>query len=486
MSHLLSHLANIFLSKTKTAPETEHLLPSSQNNLSTPADQRMLIDSIYHQLDSERPCGSSTSALKKLRNTIKQRLLKKPQVGSASALRRTQFANIDAHANNVETNSGSNNIYRLQNIDVYRSQQEIELHILLQSQLRAVDPSNVDTGDSVIFNKNTGQWKPITTVSETKKRPMATPERSSSNTRFSKLTREKLSRALAATAGASVKRPVAAPAVASVNTAHTGVVEYSDILGNQIKRFSAEAVDMQVINDRLTTESHRVKEISGAGANCWWRCGMFAAIQQKTPADLEQIIGSLGPKFADHAAAVAQMAMAVHSQGPHAIQTNMTMLDCQTDMERASRIKLGGVSDAEDDGRGEFVCQEVVNALLERSGVPEQERYAIIYGDAQGDVHHLIALMSQLESSAVIFSKPWGEFHPGEIPRFDSERSSIEVCAQPGTELARIGADPSRERGTNNLIAKLSQIPFLIHQGGHYNFCNPSGNINSANFRYPS
>ena len=268
-----------------------------------------------------------------------------------------------------------------------------------------------------------------------------------------------------------------------------GVLDYEDNFGNQMRRYGPQAVDMQVVNDRLfgtdeSSASHALKTISGAGAHCWWRCGVLAAIQQKSPEEIERLVSGLGTGFEEHAEAFKQMSRAVREEGPRAILTGMRMQDRTTDMAEPSKLKRAWLTQAEDGGRGEELCQEVVNALLERAGIGAPERMETVFGSNSGDAYLVVNLLKQLQCNVAIISVPWKQFQDGSPAIPDMLSASIEICAQPGSMLDTIEPSESLQQFANNLANGLDGVPVIRHQGGHFNFAGPKIDIDMARHRY--
>jgi hypothetical protein len=471
--------------------------------------------------------------MKRLRKVITKRLTPKRNQTLSNGVRSTQFANISAYHGNRADNKGNRNLYRLEGVAEPRTQEEIELHILLQSQVRVADPAYRHSGDSFMFSSR-GQLLESEPLQRhgTRPAPVSAIAAGAASAEVSSSTASAVRATTAAAAGPTNgtqsdipaapnavhasepgAQPVAMPpgramrlpaipesaddsgsnsASSSPRTdANTiyGVLDYEDKFGNQMRRYGPQAVDMQVVNDRLfgtdeSSASHALKTISGAGAHCWWRCGVLAAIQQKSPEEIERLVLGLGTSFEEHAEAFKQMSRAVREEGPHAILTGIRMEDRTTDMEQPSKIKRAWLTQAEDGGRGEELCQEVVDALLERAGVGAPERMETVFGGHSGDAHLIVNLLRQLQCNAAVMSVPWTQFQVGTDATPDMLRASIEICAQPGSMLDTIEPGDSLQQFANNLANGLDGVPLIRHQGGHFNFAGPKIDIDMARHRY--
>lgn len=572
MSRFAARFVNYIQKKLVPNAEKEPLLHRHKLSGGTQAAQHLLTDSIHERLDGQCVHDTPASSMKRLRKVITKRLTPKRYQTLSDGVRSTQFANISAYQGNRADNKGNRNLYHLAGIAEPRTQEEIELHILLQSQVRVADPAYRHTGDSLMFSTR-GQLveaepmqrqarrvapapvstaKTPTTANTPNAAKTSVDASSISSNNYSTTARsEPIERArpveptastasstnaarsntatsAAPTIGAlsgipEARNPVPIsepstwpepmppvramplPAItesadgsgsnsatssprADANTIR-GVLDYEDDFGNQMRRYGPKAVDMKVVNDRLfgtdeSSASHALKAISGAGAHCWWRCGVLAAIQQKSPEEIEHLISGLGTGFEEHAEAFKQMSRAVREEGPHAILTGIRMEDRTTDMEQPSKIKRAWLTQAEDGGRGEELCQEVVDALLERAGVGAPERMETVFGGHSGDAHLIVNLLRQLQCNAAVMSVPWTQFQAGTDATPDMLRASIEICAQPGSMLDTSEPSDSLQQFANNLANGLDGVPLIRHQGGHFNFAGPKIDIDMARHRY--
>lgn len=115
---------------------------ADQKSGAADATNHVLYDSIYGRIfEDESVYGSNRSTISKLRRMLSQALGAGP--GHINGAHETQFANITVTPDKEY-------FLKLQNGDVVtRSEDEIELHVLLQSQVRLTEEYPVDHGDSI-------------------------------------------------------------------------------------------------------------------------------------------------------------------------------------------------------------------------------------------------------------------------------------------------------------------------------------------------
>jgi hypothetical protein len=467
-----------------------------------PCSPALLTDSIHHRLDGLRPYGTPISSIQTLMARIRDGL--KPRRPMANGRSNTMFEGIIADKGNLYSLKLPNSQH------VTRTREETELHVLLQSRMRAVDPTWRDDGDSVDikFLEHDMRAQPSIPMGPLRRsaaanhlpNPMqeprpggfahnpathpATVTQSGPGVRTTKPVPFSNSRATALPYGSS-SQSVTRPQTRS-DMPENQVREFVDRFRNKTRIYGSGVVDMKTVGERLLGQSHLLKEISGANNDCWWRAALLSAIIKCDPVVLEQTVMSrLEPEFQDDAAQLRRMGEAVRSEGVHRILTGMRVANLADDLARGSALKLPGYTDSQDGGRGEDVCRRIVNALLIRAGVPDDEAMSTVHGRNMGDMHHVAALLNQLKCETAVFSRPWGEFRPGQSTSFDPARSTVEICPQPGSFLDRVADDPSLPRRTENLLNELDNTPVLVHQGAHFNLAIPSTTFYLAGVRHP-
>lgn len=539
MSGFKTIVRNLLNQRDNTARENQVLLPPDTTSSARVMqnDPTLFADAIYEHLDGKRPFGTPQSLVKKLDRFIKNGL--RPGQELRNGTRKTQFENIRA------TPAQLFNISLGSKRKVTRSQKETELHVLLQSQMQLVDPFFDDHGASVssliedtghdatkrartptdaipprlrsparLNTPESDRWKPmkasqddlssIEEAARIQRRPSAlqsTADASnfsdsessgrSDSVFFSPLssTRSSDTPAVGETAARpSVAIESGAPATPPQRPAAADAVHsFTDRYGNPTRIISDRAVDMQTVFDRLQGISHEVKTISGAASGCWWRGSMLVAITRLQPAALEStILQKLGPDYAVQARQLRDMGEAFRREGLHTVTTGMKLLSIDGDLDTPSRLKLPWITDRDDNGAGEEACMQVVDALLEKVGVPAGERFNIIRGGQMGDLHHICSILNQLSCDALVFSRPWAQVGPDESPRFDPTRSTLEICAQPGSRLANIDFQGDRTADTESVLNETDGLPGLVNKGGHFDFLIPGGHIHLAPMRYPN
>lgn len=282
--------------------------------------------------------------------------------------------------------------------------------------------------------------------------------------------------------------PVALPQV-NLDGLATFSAEIYDV---KIHTFGAKTLDMGEVESRLTSTNtmsgtHRVKEISGANADCWWRAAwvntlLHHASSGGDPDRLGKILLiKLGPDCEKDAQHITAMIAGIRREGFSAVLTNMKLANLHTDLENPSRLKLPGLPVDGKETEGEDICRRLADQLLEKvKGLPEDMRMESIYSNATGDEAMTAALCSALGSDMVIFSRLRDA-----NGKWMKDQTTLTVCAQPDSELRRIQVgDASPSSLTNEVLMALDNIPVMIHQGGHFNVSIPSNFIAVA--RYPT
>lgn len=504
----------------------------------TPAhlDLSLLDDSIHACLNEQDGQTAQNSSVIKLRAILNRAL--HPLGRPASEAWRTQFTNISGKIDSKERVRFD---LHVANQIVTRTQEEIELHILLQSKLRAIDPLSADTGDSIDSESIEREmqlcsgYAPDTlprtaaVVEEIGAALIDEVERSLPASTDLKdldsfMTECPLSDAMASTPVRIVNasddvEPCSLPSGDGASTAPNGIVMPSftatdvmpvevrpgvyDVLnlGNKMRRVNAQAVDMQSLCERfhgLSTSSHLIKNISGGNAHCWWRAGMTTALLQKKPETLrELLIMKLGNDFADDTEKLCRMAAAVRSDGPNAMMTGpMGSGDggprpehsntVQTDiLEIESKLKL---PNCPDDGEGERVCQRIVDGLLEKAGVKSQERCEAIFGDEMGSEDLLITLLRELDCNTLLLHID-SDFNniddQGNVP-VDYAEADFRWCENGDLGLANVEYDSSSLVFAKNIADAARTSPFIVFRDSHCSIGIPKqfyGNENPVNAR---
>lgn len=467
-----------------------------------PHPPALLRDSIHHKLDEIRPNGTPTSSIQTLMARIREGL--RPRFPMGNGRSRTMFEGIIADRGNlfsIKLPNGQN---------VTRTKEETELHILLQSQMRAVDPMWRDNGDSIdiqfLEHQVHAAALPVAPLQSSVETSLAARARRLRPTNPIHDLAPRTANATRPASGMQTTNPKPPPVHSdSGGLSHAGpsqagatakigdgmpaniVQEFVDPYQATTRIYGAGVVNMETVNERLIGTSHLVKGISGANNDCWWRAALLSAILKSDPVALEQtVISRLGGDFRDDAAQLRRMGEAVRSEGVQRILTGMQMINLPADLERGSALKLPGYTDSQDAGRGEEVCRRIVNALLMRAGVPEDETISVVYDKRMGDMHHITALLNQLDCETVIFSKPWGNTYThGRRNSFDPAISTVEICPRPGSCLSQIADDPSLSRRTENLLNELDGMPVLVCRGAHFDLAIPSATFYLARVRHP-
>lgn len=270
--------------------------------------------------------------------------------------------------------------------------------------------------------------------------------------------------------------------------ASTGAMQMGDER-KQVFHFTAPLLNMQMIDSRINQltvgGSHRIKEISGANSDCWWRAGWLNALlqhsQKQMPAShLESVlIKKLGDDVSEDAKNITRMIEAMRVHGFAAVLTHMPHLTHQTqlphqtranqnaDMEVPSRLMLPGEVNPDDDTQGEDVCRRLTEALLRHAGIPDVERLQSIHGKEPGDALLAAALCNELACDMVLYSKPWANT--------DHEAQAVWICPQPDSRLNALEIDEEKQDSlTKELINKVEQTPVFITRRGHFNLAIPT------------
>jgi hypothetical protein len=480
-----ARVARVFGTKDLHMSERKASIPASPTRTAPPRPPSLLVDGIHDRLDGVRPNGTAKSSLQELRNMIKTVLTS----GHASADDRFQI-----HVAGITARQDGLFNIRLGNAcEVTRTLEETELHILLENQTNLVGVRARNNGNSIDGALSKGARPPVPAKPVPKKR--SAPDAASTRTASLTGPTQQLSKRINAVDGPVHARPSLAPLVpvkaekrpsgAAQSKASAGLVrdvhggemvalDFTDTLGNQSRIFSARDVNMETVYEHMNKRSHLEKSISGAGCNCWWRAGMLSALLYRDPVALENtILYKLGQHFRKDAAAFRRMGESVRSGGLSTILTNMEAGPPDNGLAQPSRFKMAGTADRDNDMLGEKVCQRIVDGLLERSEVRDDERFNIVYGNRMGDLHHVASLLSQLECDTVVFSRPRAESRRGQAARFDPTMSTIEIYAQPGSHLNRLTRGGSRSQCTDDLLNRLAGVPVLVHRALHYDLSIP-------------
>lgn len=461
----------------------------------------LIVDAIHDRLDQKSPYGSPEGAIERLTHTLREKL--HPGARAADGTFATGFGNIR------RTPTDLFHVHLQNGQSITRDHEEIELHIMLQSQLRRATAFDADFGDSMSSADLQGEIPVASTSVSGPVSSNAIPASTvASSTRV-------MPRTLGQTGQAS-RLPIPTqppqfslnpsgpsalgPAQSSASdtlansrdlpgpTRNTPAVfiepdTRTDELGNVLTTFYSSSVDMVRINEMLHGVSHQVKEIAGASANCWWRGGWASAIMQHAanPAELEaNILRILPPDYADDARRIRSLAEAYCDQGVRALFTGMETGDLETAMQCPSRLRSPDRASAESavPEADEEIFQRLTFALLttasDNGHLSEAQQLRLpsaVFGDGMGELEDLATLMKMLGATLLLFGKPWKQ---DSIGQWAVESSSITVGAQPDSPLADLQFSPDARSCTAAFLQASDTTPAFVHQGTHFNLCIPS------------
>ncbi|MBC7414386.1 MAG: hypothetical protein H7327_05580 [Herminiimonas sp.] len=404
--------------------------------------QALLIDGIHDHLDSQRPGNTPRASIQKLRQTIRAAFVPAEQLPGSEPT--AQFVNITAKPDQR---------YALRLADgstVDCSQEEIELHILLQSQVRQAEANPVDQGDSLspeFLRRELSperQPDPRPQFASAAAGPGPAPVQASNSVDFSTIP--------------------AAPAVDDLALAKP--------YGDAYRYFDGRSIDLQAVDNRtFGGDSHKIKQLSAEGNNCWWRGGILAALFQKGPGSLRstlarELAGNYPGDDRKDIEDFCKMGAAARNGNLSGILTNMYGQDLAADFDNGSRLKLD--SDGDPDGAaGEALCKRIVKKLLLNAGQSEDVVDAAIdnFKQINGNNNMVQLLLKRLDCNYACINYA----HDESSDRMEVQ--GMEVGAQPGNALARLIVDPTRPPSTAGLFDQLQaqRVPILIFGGSHFN-----------------
>lgn len=229
--------------------------------------------------------------------------------------------------------------------------------------------------------------------------------------------------------------------------------------------------------------THYEKQLSGQSAHCWWRAGISVAVLQHEPEALENLLNAtLGETFSADAANIRQMAEAAHRDGPEAIFTsgdpdqlfnnpgNNTHTPHDKNiahLEFQSKLMLPGQTASE---VAEDSCQRIVDGLLNRAGVPDNERHDAIFGEVMGTDEMLMSLLNLLHCD-VFFLRADSDYsglvdEGGRIP-IDYSNAEVRWRGRPNSGLVSIQPDDSREKFASNIAQGAKTVPGIFFRDLH-------------------
>lgn len=265
-----------------------------------------------------------------------------------------------------------------------------------------------------------------------------------------------------------------------------------EVFGKKIHRLGPGAVDTNYIDEMLNkvvrfNNTHLVKNISGAAANCWWRAAWIlvlikhAEVTRIPEAHLENIlIQKLGPDCTNDAKKITQMVRAIREEGFYTVLTNMTHANLAADLESESRLKLPGMADEQGTIEAETICSSLTAQLLAQANVPYEIYGESVFGNEMGGDSLIAVLCSELQTDMVIFSRPWKD------GKMDVEHSELAICTQPKGKfkLVEKSADTPQKLAEEIVNHALEGAAVIIHKGSHFNVSLPCESIWRC--RYPT
>lgn len=483
-----------------------------------PKEALLFADSVHERLFRERPYGSSASALAKLSRHLNLVLARGPQQADGNYA--TRLPGIKRLAQPDQRGEFSLTV-RDPGHDqpIIRTQGEIELHILLQSHLRQFDPALAKTGDSIGLDStlkaihsmpgsdglaNQGRQK-IPAISANSKRPLTPQNMDGSGARRQESTRKPFANLTGslpkntATAVTKLSTPPTAP-VATARTAGQASPSHlkfrppesnANCYKESLKEdtYYSTTVDMNEIDMRLHGQSHEMKEIAGANSDCWWRAGWAAAIMQhgSDPAEFAQLlIDKLGAEHADKVRDVRTMVESFRDEGIHAIFTGFALANQTHDMQNTpSRLRLNTRDAADGDGAiGEGLCRDLTKLIFAKAGLDESCYLEAVDQNKTGDFSLIAVLLSELDADAVVFGRPWKQAGSTHAPVPNFESSVVQICARPdiprtnkwrsNSRLRHLQFNGDKASCTKALLNETDCIPWIVHQGTHFNLSIPT------------
>lgn len=466
---------------------------NSRSSSASTANDSLFLDAIYEHPTNDqfrnrsRPFGTSGSALKTLGKLIEKKL-------SADGAPVTENPSSTSFAAIQHLPGGLYRLNATNNQTLKRTKAEIELHILLQSQVRYASgfangsAQTADFGDSISMNEARmaiGSSMSRPSVQPSTRRPASNAPPPSPP-----------AAAPVVNAPASAAATVAGPAPSgnpfpSPDPAFRARFE-EDEYGNRIHSFTSETIDMETVDRMLTSTSHIVKGISGANGNCWLRVGWLTALTvhkgRSEGQELETLLRSkLGPDCYDDARKVREMVAAFKQRGLQEVVTGMELANKKADFASDSFLKLPGeASDAGNDSEGEAVCTRLTGALLRHAGVSEADIDRYIVQSNFGEHCHLNILLRELECDSIVFGKQYEWNDASATARFRPEHSVIAISARPESRLANLQIYPGQSC-TDALLNELDTPPYAVHKGAHFDFGIANTSIICpGNFRWPT
>jgi len=510
MTGLRSHFR--FGAKRHSKPAAESELKNTPF-LKSEAHLQVFSDAVHQHLDGRRPGGTSSGALKRLANIVKETLRPKIQRGDGSYT--TNFSHIEylPKSNKFKLNLENNR-------SVYREQSEIALHIYLQSQFRQREskhqsnPIGSDTGDSLapeiaakVIKHNQRQKRqritsldtvqhqlpdspraPTATDSPDHPPPREVPGKSASTATPISTTDQNFNLDTAQRRP-SVNSPRAATEATETSTEVArlaGCTHHKDYLGNKIATFDSQAVYFTNLNKEdhgiqlsgidymLTYTSHDLKRISDQAGSSWWRAAWIGAItkhsgisrQEPFKNFLRNRLGTnLTPELDADIENIGDMMNAVQQSKLSEIMTEMELANRTQDLGQPSCLKLPGTQDPNDTA-AEDSCRRLTDALLKKAGVPNDAYILNSSKPQDGGISIVATLMGQLDTECVIYSRALDDKGDTNL-----KASAISVCAQSESQLSNIESEINNENRTTALIHGCENLPVLLNENGRYSVC---------------
>ena len=242
--------------------------------------------------------------------------------------------------------------------------------------------------------------------------------------------------------------------------------------------FSSPLLNMDAIVENFSsptdTATHRIKDISGANSDCWWRASWLTILLQQafntaeSVAQVEHLlIKKLGTDCSADARHITSMIDSIRKSGFHSVLSHTSAVHQPRVQDQPSRLKLPHEKNPEENTQGEDVCRRLTHAVLAQSGVPSVELIRSVHGKEPGDASVAATLIHALGFDMALFNNPWKETN--------YNVRALWVCPQKNSSLNVLdveGDDPSSL--TKELVGKLSNIPIVITHGSHFNLAIPA------------
>lgn len=352
---------------------------------------------------------------------------------------------------------------------VNRTQEEAELHILLQTNFSIVANRPLDRADSLEYEfvtklaveefeaEQAAAQKGIPeTADRTQLILAAHPGKTPAEPKLP-ASGKRVAGAGGSSSGTEMTRlPVsnARPALPAASVSEQLAVDkkMTDHRGNLSVHYGPEVACTEKIEEKLDDKScYRIVHIPANSNNCWLHAAVLSALIQRTPAELEKtLVKELGRKFKKHAATLRR--------------------------EGDQMLRNGVFSN---NAAYATACAAIAKPLLEKAKVDANEIKRSFDERRWGSEDCANTLLRILDCDAIVFSEIQEYHGQGKFSPADINGKTLLICSSQHGKLSELGeGEVSREERAKRLIDAIADLPVQIHTGGHFNLAIPRQKFN--------